>query len=669
MRRTFALSVVAVVGILLVGAVAWSQQAPAPGVDRSQVVLSWDQFVKITGYDPAKGGARTLSIPWTEVESLLGVKVDRVGKEATVDLPWSEFKALLEWSMKQKEKPEAQPPTDFIVTSANYTGTLSDEKGDFELKMKIDVLQAKGWKRIPALPSSVAITKTTLPKGVYLNATENAYELLVSEAGSIDVTIDFAVATTKEAGMHRLDFQRMLGTSSVVDLKVDGTDVDVKLANAQALTSVKEGAQTHVVAALPGNSPVSVSWQRAIPKAPPAAAKLYAETRTLVGVADGVLLCSETVEYNVLHSGVREFKLKVPKGASVMTVGGRDVEDWRVSDAGELTVVLHNEVTGGYSLQVSYEQPASGSVEVPVIRATGVERERGYVGVAAIANVEIASGVVTGATEIEVRRLPPQLVGMTDQPILLGYRYIVDAFSIPLTIKKHGEVEVLVTIVDGASFTAMQLSDGRRITRAIYQVRNNRNQFLRLQMPEGAELWSVSVSGRPASPAKDEKHNVLIPLVRSRAGTSDLASFPVELVFIETPAKAPAANGTLHVELPTLAVPAMQVMYTYYLPAEGIYPPSVVKSLFKGTLHPVESFATLASTTRGKIVYDDSNAAGQELQSQMDQRVQTEAAAAGSSAIRVRLPLNGKQYYFERILALPSDKLWFEFNYSNWQVE
>ena len=153
MRRTIG---VLLVVLLVTGSVAWSQQTPPP-VDKSQVVLTWDQFVKITGYDPAKGGPRTLSIPWSEVESLLGVKVDRVGKETTVDLPWSEFKALLEWSMKQKEKPGEKPPADYIVTSSEYAGTLTDEKGDFELKLKIDVLQQKGWKRIPVLPISVAV--------------------------------------------------------------------------------------------------------------------------------------------------------------------------------------------------------------------------------------------------------------------------------------------------------------------------------------------------------------------------------------------------------------------------------------------------------------------------------------------------------------------------------
>jgi len=664
MRRTVMMWMVAVV--FVTGPAAWSADPPA---DKGQVTLTWEQFTKITGYDPAKDGGRTLSIPWSEVESLLGVKVERLGKQTTVDLPWSEFKALLEWSMKQKEKSQEQPPADYVVTSSQYTGTLTDEKGDFELKLKIEVLQQKGWKRIPVLPIGVAITKTTLPRGVYLNAAEDAYELLATRAGTIDVSVSFAAAATKQAGVHQIDFERMIGASSVVDLTVDGTNVEVKLTSAQALTTRKEGGKTRVAAALPGNAPMAVSWQREIPKAPPVPAKLYAETQTLVGVAEGMLLCTETIDYNVLHAGVREFKLRVPKDVSVMTVGGRNVEDWRVLATGELAVILSGEVTGVYSLQVSYEQSAADSVEIPVLRAVGVERERGYVGVAAVANVELASGTITGATDLDVRRLPPQLVGLTNQPILLGYRYVADPFRILLNIKKHGELDVLVTIVDGVSFTAMQLSDGRRITRAIYQVRNNRNQFLRLVMPEGVDIWSVSVGARPASPAKDEKGSVLVPLVRSRAGASELVSFPVELVFVEKAAKTPERNGTLHVELPTLSVPAMQVMYTYYLPAEGYYPAVVSRTSFKGTLHPVETFATLASTSRGQVVYENADAQARELQQQVDARVQAEVAAAGGSAIRVRLPINGKQYCFERILVLPGDKLWFEMPYSNWQVD
>jgi len=452
-----------------------------------------------------------------------------------------------------------------------------------------------------------------------------------------------------------------------VDLTVSGTDVDVRVTGAQKLTSTKAANTTVVAAALPGNAPMAVNWQRAIPEAPPVPAKLYAETETLVAVAEGMLLCTETVGYNILHSGVRELKLKVPTGASVMTVSGRNVQDWRVSPAGELSVVLRGEVTGPYALMVSYEQPATDAVAVPVIRATGVVRERGYIAVVALANVEITGAAATGATVIDVRRLPPQLVGMTDQPILLAYRYVVDRFNIPLNVKKHGELDVLVTIVDAASFTAMQLGDGRRITRAIYKVRNNRSQFLRMQMPAGADIWSVAVNGKPASPAKDDEGNVLIPLVRSRARASELASFPVELVFVETPDKAPETRGTLHVEVPTLTVPLMHVMYTYYLPAEGYYPLLYNPAAYKGRLHAVKSFAMLAAGDRGRVVRYNANAPVQ-LQQQVDQRFQRQVAAAGATPIRVQLPINGKQFLFERILVLPGDKLWFEMDYSNWKV-
>jgi len=654
--------------VLFVASLASSVEAQQKPDDKGQVILSWDQFVKITGYDPAKGGPTMLSIPWKDVQDLLGVKVENVGNRTMVDLPWTEFKALLAWSMKRKEKPEESPPTDYIVTSSEYKGTLDDQKGDFELKLKLDVLKKQGWKRIPVLPLTVAVTGTTLPKGVYLNARDKVYELLVSESGAMEVTLTFSVAATKAAGVHGIDFQRVAAGSSVLDLTVAGTDVEVKVANAQALTSRKEGQKTRVAAHVPGNVALAITWQREIPKAPPVPAKLYVETSTLVAVAEGMLLCTETVGYNILHSGVRELKLRVPTGASVMTVSGRNVQDWRVSAAGELSVVLRGEVTGPYSLEISYEQPAADSVEIPVVRAVGVVRERGYIAVVALANVEITGGVVSGAATVDVRRLPQQLVGMTNQPILLGYRYVADRFRIPLDIKKHGELDVLVTIVDAASFTAMQLSDGRRISRVIYKVRNNRNQFLRMTMPTDAEIWSVSVSGRPASPARDEKGSVLVPLVRSRASASELASFPVEIVFVETPKQAPETHGTLHVELPTLTVPLMQVMYTYYLPPEGYYPPVVHAAAFKGRLRPVQQFAMLASDERGREVYYNANAAAAQLQQQVDRRTQAQVRATGATPIRVRLPINGKQYKFERILVLPGDKLWFEMTYSNWKV-
>ena len=664
MKRT----AVAVVVVLLAGAACEPALAEAPklGEGKGQVTLSWDEFVKITGYDPAKKGSQVLTIPWAQVEDLTGLKVDGAMKGATVDLKWGEFRALLEWSIKRKD--EVPPPADYIVTSSQYAGSLSDDGAAFKLAAKINILRKKGWKKVPILPVTVALTKTELPQGVFLNATGTNYELLTDQSGPIDVSIEFSVAVNKSAGINQVGFKRVLAGSSVLDLTIARENVDVKVADSQSLVSKTANKQTQVIAAVPSNAAVAISWERALPKVAAAPTKLYAEVGTLVAVAEGMLLCQEVVNYNILHTAVRELNLQVPTGASVLTASGPNLQDWRVDKDGKLQVVLKAEAIGSYTLRITYEQASKAAAETPVIHPVGVERQRGYVGVVAVANVEIAAGEVDAATAIDVRQLPADIVSMTNQPILLAFRYLGEQFTIPLTIKKHAEVGVLVTIVDSGVFTAMQLADGRRITKVIYSVRNNRNQFLRLKMPEASEIWSVSVSGNTVSPAKDEAGNVLVPLVRSSGGAQELAAFPVEIVYVETPKAQVPERGQIHVELPACGVPVVHVMYSYYAPAEGKYTVGWGESGFSGPLQVVEEFTSLATGAGRQIVQIDAAKQARQMQKAFDARVDAQAKAAGATPIRVRLPINGKLFKLEKILVLPNDRLYFDLQYRGWKV-
>ena len=657
---------------LTLAAMGAAAHAAAPKLEegRGTVTLTWNEFVKITGYDPARKGAQVLTIPWAQVEELLGVKVDGKVKGATVNLPFAEFKALLLWSIQRKEADAAPPPTDFIVTSSQYVGQLSEEGATFTLKAKVNVLRKKGWKKIPLLPVTVALTKTTLPAGVFLHSKGGNYELLTDKSGEIDVTIEFAVSVKKAAGINQVGFNRVLTGSSVLDLTIAREQVDVKVASSQSLVSKTADKKTQVVAAVPSGVAVGISWERALPKVKAAPTKLYAEARALVAVAEGILLCQEMVNYNILHTAVRELNLQVPKGASVLTVTGPNLQDWRADDTGKLQVLLKAEVIGSYSLRIAFEQPSQAAAEVPVIHPLGIERERGYVGVVAVANVEIAAGKTQGVTAIDVRQLPGDIVAMTNQPILLAFRYLGSKFTIPLTIKKHEEVGILVTIVDSAVYTAMQLADGRRITKGIFSVRNNRNQFLRLKMPAEAEIWSVSVSGSTVSPAKDEQGNVLIPLVRSSRGARELAAFPVDVVYVETPKKPLPERGELHVDLPicTGNVPVMHVMYNYYVPREGRYTVGWGESGFSGPLQVVKEFTSLATGAGREVVRVDAAKQARQMEKAFKARVDARTRAAGATPIRVSLPVNGKLFRLEKILVLPGDKLYFNLSYSGWKV-
>ncbi|HAU39019.1 MAG TPA: hypothetical protein DCX07_15065 [Phycisphaerales bacterium] len=672
------------VAILTVAAVLWglagaataqeAQKVPKLGEGKGMVTLSWDEFVRITGYDPTKK-SNVITVPWKEVQDLLNVEVKGIQPGTSIDLPWNEFKELLKWSVERRAADKtAPPPTDYIVASADYTGALGDESAEFTLKLKLNILREKGWKRIVILPNEVALTKYAFQPadGVYLSAASGQYELLTEKTGVIEATLTFTVKVNKAGGINTVSFSRPLAGSSLLEMTLDRENVDVKVASAQSQLAKTAAGKTTVAAAIPAGPNVAVSWERALPKVEKADPKLYAETRTLVAVGDGMLLCQEMVNYNILHAGVRELKLTAPKGASVLTVSGQSVSDWRISDAGELTVVLRGEAIGAYSLYITYEQPAKDSAAAPVLRTVGVERERGYVGVIALANVEIAAGEATGATAIDVRQLPSDIVAMTNQPILLAYRYVGEKFTVPLTIRRHEEVSVLATIVDSALLTAMQLNDGRRITNLVYSVRNNRNQFLRVKMPADAEIWSVAVAGNAASPAKDKDGNVLIPLIRSSTGSREMTAFPVEIVYVQTPEKTAPPQGRLKVTLPSLTVPVMHVMFNYYLPAEGKYtvPEGLFgeKSGFTGPMRLVTEFASLSTGPGAAVIRANAAQQAQGMQKQFDERVAREAMAAGATPMKVELPINGKLFRLEKILALPGDELFFEVAYSGWKA-
>ena len=670
MRATMTVAVLAVLAVLASAVLAQPAgtmvNPPALGSARGQVIMSWDEFVKITGYDPAKKST-TLTIPWKTVEELLGVKVEKMGA-GSVDLPWEEFKSLLEWSITKKGALDVPPPTDFIITSSQYTAVLGTETAEFTLKLKLNVLRKLGWKQVPILPTTVALTETTLPKGVYVNAAGNAYVILTDQTGELELILKFAASVQTTGGISRVNFERLQPAPAVLDLTFTGEQVDAKVSGAQLLTKKAVDKNTVVAAAIPGGIPIDITWERALPKVAEAPTKMYSETRTLIAVADGVLLGTENISLNILHKPVRELKLAVPKGVSILEVTGGSVQDWR-GDQGELTVLLRGEAAGSMALRVAYEQPSAATVQLPVLRVTGVEREMGFVAVAALANVELSPAQVEGATAIDVRQLPPDIMAMTNQPILLAFRYVGDKFTIPMTIQKHPEVSVLVTVADNALFTAMQLVDGRRMTKVIYSVRNNRNQFIRLKMPAGADIWSASVSGNTVTPAKDEKGNVLIPLVRS-AGARELAAFPVELVYVETPEKAPPPAGHIRVELPSADVPVLHVMFNYYLPAEGEYTVSVglfgSRPGFSGTMRLVDDFTKMA-TSGAVVVQRDVAAQAAQMQQAIDAKVDAQARAAGQQPIRVQLPLKGKQFKLEKVLALPLDSLWFRVDYKGWK--
>ncbi len=565
-----------------------------------------------------------------------------------------QFLKIYEQTKDRKKDPEKAPRA-YALSSASYAGDVVVEDGEaqsamFSSTMRVEVLKDEGWVRIPLLPSAVALQTATIGGVEAPVVIEGGYYTLVTDKkGSFEVELEFAVSVFNSEGSSGFSFQMVPSGGTSVQLSVPSDeDLDFTVANARFQEDRIDGSNRIVEATLPSTGSLAVSWQREIPEAEEQDSRIYAETYTLVGVGDGLLTATSTIHHTILFKGVEQLEVDIPDGMTLLDVSGTGIREWTQNDKGDLTVTLNFTAEGSYPLTIEMEKVVGeGSIteNVPIVLPTGVERSKGWIGVEARGNLEITGDAAKNAASIDVRSLPAAILGITGNPVLLGYKYLGTDAEIPLKVNRHNDVDVLVTILDQAQATTMWTIDGRRLTSVRYQVRNNRRQFLRLEMPGGAELWSASVGGRAVQPAKAGDGRVMIPLVRSQSSGGSLAAFNVEVVYVEDGvAPDSGGKGTFSAQLPGADAPTTYVGWTVYAPWDAKFS----KKAWEGSLRKVDFLSNPISSA--DVHYIQTATPGQQRTS----AIQSQGGQMGEGAVPVpvSLPVEGQPLTFEKLLAV-----------------
>jgi len=582
--------------------------------------------------------------------------------QVTMDL--NQFLEMYEATKNRPDKPE-EAPRAFAISSARYVGEVIVEEDEalsavFDTRMHVEVLKEKGWARVPLLPATVAVKSAKIGGQEAPLVLENGYYTLVTQRrGGFDVALQFAVQVNTSKGSSGFAFQLANSGATEVSLSVPAEDaLDFSVANARLQQDRVVGKRRVVEATLPSNGSLSVTWQKEIPEAEAQDARIYSTVNTLVGIGEGVLRAHTVVNETILFNEVNQLSYQIPADMTVLDVQGSGLRDWTVDEDGELTAILNFAAEGSYTLTLDLEKVVGDATdtEVPIVQPLDAERSKGFIGVQALGNLELAAGEVSGAASVDVRTLPANIIGITGQPVLLGFKYLGDDAQIPLVIRDHDEVDVLVTLLDQASATTMFTAEGRRLTRVIYQVRNNRRQFLRLDLPEGAELWSASVAGKSVQPAAGSDGRLLIPLVRSQASGGSLAAFGVEVVYVES-GDGPDAGGrgVFEGQLPRADAPTTYVDWTVYAPSQA----KIQRRSRDGSLRPVDYLTRPLGAADMLEVQEDTRGYIQSAQ------IQANAGSMGDGAtpVQVSLPIEGQPIFFEKLLAL-DEELSVRFSYA-----
>lgn len=247
---------------------------------------------------------------------------------------------------------------------------------------------------------------------------------------------------------------------------------------------------------------------------------LAIEHQHLFSVGEGMLLIESRFRYDIRNGAINILEVSLDPRLRMLSVNTSLLKRWDVTHstpvradgsgpAGAavdedpvLRVLLEETVEGTHELQVSSEiDLGATSVDFtgPVFSHThpAVTREKGYIAVEARTNVELNQRErVVGCVPLDVAELPDELRQSAVNPLLLAYKFLVPDFTLDLSVKKHGDVDVLIAVADSAHFVTTKTLEGKTMYQMILLVRNTQRQFARVFLPSDAEVWSTVVNAK-----------------------------------------------------------------------------------------------------------------------------------------------------------------------------
>lgn len=279
---------------------------------------------------------------------------------------------------------------------------------------------------------------------------------------------------------------------------------------------------------------------------------VQADAFHLFSVGEGIAYGSTIVNYLVSGAPIAALKVELSDEYFNVEFNGRDVRGWQKTEGGYL-VQLHRAVSGMYTLLATYERPFKPQGEQLAFtgaRPLDAQTEQGHTVVVSTYQFQVEPANVSSAlTTLEPGEVPAEFRLFFDAPILAAYRYNARPFNLQLTLKPLAQGEMVSQVVDRAALTTRISEEGQIVTDARYLVKNKGTPHLRLVLPEGDELWSVTVNGERVVPVKDDRAN-LIPLPQRTDPNT------VNDVQVKTASRAKSANR-LRITAPAVTAPVL----------------------------------------------------------------------------------------------------------------
>ena len=545
-----------------------------------------------------------------------------------VVIPVDEYRVLRAKAYPVEHDPEP-PPLDATLTRVDYDLHVAGDLAAGRATLTVDVLK-DGWVRVP-VPAGLLVREArldgkpvSLVPGTPGKAATHLCALL-SHAGRFELLLDVDVPVASSAGEESISLPSTESGVTRASVALPQQGIDLKIGGGLLSEKSETSSETRWLAYARGNEALTFTWRKKtqdhhveLPL------RLRGSLTQLTSLGEDSTSIYAEANFEIVQGAAREVRIQLPEKITINYVSGAMVADWEMK-SGELDVTFLEPVehSARFVLNGETRLPRDGIFDIPLLRLLNTERDTGGVAVEILGAGEIKDQKTQGLEDADATDLG-EMVASRQSPALVAFRVRSGEAgatrSLSVNVARYDQQAVLMANVEEARYQVLMSADGKELVQARYAVRNNQRNFVKVTLPAGATVWSVTLAGQPIRPGQSPDGSLLLPLEKSRGGGDDAPAFAVEILYLT---KAPAWNdkGREKVTLPALDLPISRTGLLLY------YPPLFRVSAEPGTFHaqpyqnPVS--AALEPPTAGAAGKLMAPMAGFVLYGQMSDRLQS----------------------------------------------
>jgi hypothetical protein len=489
-----------------------------------------------------------------------------------VVIPVEEYRVLRAKAYPVDHDPEP-PPLDATLTRVDYDLHVAGDLAAGRASLTVDVLK-DGWVRVP-VPAGLLVREARLDgKPVSLVPGEKGkggthLSAMLSHAGRFELLLDIDVPVASSAGDESISLPSTESGVTRAAVLLPQQGVDLRIGGGLLSEKSETTGETKWLAYARGNESLTFTWRKKtedhhieLPL------RLRGSLTQLTSLAEDSTSIYAEANFEVVQGAAREVRIQLPEKITINQVSGAMVADWEMKN-GELSVTFLEPVEHSARFVINGEArlPKDGIIDIPLLRLENTERDTGGVAVEILGAGEIKDQKTQGLEDADATDLG-EMVANRQSPALVAFRTrsgdAGKTRTLSINVARYDQQAVLMANIEEARYQVLMSADGKELVQARYAIRNNQRNFVKVTLPAGATVWSVTLAGRPVRPGQSPDGSLLLPLEKSRGG-DDAPAFAVEILYL-TKATAWQEKGQEKVTLPALDLPISRTGLLLYYP-------------------------------------------------------------------------------------------------------